>query len=199
MPADTTPDLPASDLPARVYGRPFPKGTSGHPAGRPRGAALSPGERALRRRIKVEVDGRTRRYSVFDLMLLRLGEKAAQGDIAAARELRKAALDGAALRAHEATIRAAQEARDRPPPPPPGPVIRPMMLRYSDRNDLTPQFTDLDACVVNNGKTFLRRWVIEQSLTRQPELKETLSNFQWTSIREATEEIGVGWEEEDGD
>ncbi|MDO9587571.1 MAG: DUF5681 domain-containing protein [Brevundimonas sp.] len=75
------------------YGRPprahrFRKGVSGNPKGRPRYAFSGPDEdsilsRVISRKIKIAVDGRTRRVSIKEAIALQLVDKAAKGDLGA--------------------------------------------------------------------------------------------------------------------
>lgn len=183
----------ANDYQPKNAGHRWQRGECGNPAGRPKDIKLSPGERALVRRIKVEVDGVVRRMSVHDAMMLRLAEKAAAGDIVAGRELRKAALDGAKLRYLDIEARACADAMKRGLPAPGVEVLPPIDLEIIDTEEMTFPLSLLDGCVQRNGRWFLRKWVIQAALERRPELRTGLSQSDETYLRNVTEEFGLGW------
>ena len=113
--ADTGADSDADSEPepeAVGYGRPpasgrFAKGRSGNPMGRPRTRPADPArpldltqiERALRRRVEVEINGRRRRVPLTHALVTRLTEKALDDrDVVALRELLRLCADTEAAR-----------------------------------------------------------------------------------------------------
>jgi hypothetical protein len=76
------------------YGRPpkttrFQKGRSGNPKGRPQGARSLKNDLAslMEKRVRIREDGEQRHVSGQELMLLKLFEKAAKGDIKASTQI----------------------------------------------------------------------------------------------------------------
>lgn len=187
----------STDYQPRNAGHRWRKGECGNPAGRPKDIRLSPGERALARRIVVEVDGKPRRMSVHDAMMLRLAEKAAAGEIAAGRELRKAALDGAKLRYLDVEARACADALKRGLPPPGVEPLPPIELDLVDTREMTFPLSLLDGCIRRNGRWFLRPWLIQAALERRPDLRDSISQSDQTYLRNVTEGFGLGWTDEE--
>jgi uncharacterized protein DUF5681 len=72
----------------------FQPGESGNPSGRPRAMATSPGivvERTFNQKVSIFIDGRRRRVSLFEAMVMQVLKEAAGGDAKARRDLLKIA------------------------------------------------------------------------------------------------------------
>ena len=72
------------------HGGRYPKGTSGNPRGRPKGARNLPNKllKELNKTVTVNEDGKRRRMTKGDLTVRSLANKAAKGDLNAAKLIR---------------------------------------------------------------------------------------------------------------
>jgi len=153
--------VPDQARPERGPNGRFLPGNSGNPKGRPHGGAnASALSRQLRRRVSAEVDGRTRRMNIVDALVRQLGDRALEGDLAAAREVIRLAREEAAAEAKAAAS----------VPPEPEPEIR---YEIVDTPEWKTALWRLDGLITGEDeqKWRLKRWVVEAAFARRPELR----------------------------
>lgn len=180
---------PEDAAPERAADGKFLKGASGNRKGRAPGPQGCPGlTPPLRRRVSTDVSGKKRRLNIVDAVVRQLGDRALEGDLAAAREFLRIAQAEKAAAARAA--QAAAEAGANQPPGPltivwgGGPSTTEMALRALGAATEGEPSVGYDG-ESRPGDTILDRWVVDAALDRDPTLRERLQDHQWRDIRAA--------------
>ena len=171
----------------------FLKGNTGNRKGRPPGPQGQPGlTPPLRRRVVAEISGKKRRLNIVDAVMRQLGDRALEGDLAAAREFLRIAQaeKAAAARAarDEAEARAWEE--ENAPLPPlsfnggrlPSPVERVLFTLGAA--------TEGETETMGNGDPYthsaiLERWVVDAAYARDPTLPGRLKEWELENVEKA--------------
>jgi len=148
--------------PKRAPDGKFLKGNSGNPKGRTPGPQGVPGlSPQLRRRVSTEVGGQKRRLNIVDAVMRQLGDRALEGDLAAAREILRIAQAEKAAGAKAAAGEAERMARGAPLK-----KHNTYGFPYFGPEKLEKALLDLDILVENEGRLFLRRWALNAAEAR---------------------------------